>query len=496
MNLLQKLSLGVMVFPAIQVAAQQAKPNVILIMTDQQSYNAVSAYADIYGGSYFSTPNIDKLVKNGMSFTRTYCANPVSVPSRFSLFTGKYGGQYGIRDNRCAAAEETEVRPMLAVNGMGSVFTRGGYDTYYGGKVHLPFSGKSGKGHFSAPVAYGFENYYTKDERDALGVEAARILDEKAGVLKKGGLDKPFLLVASFLNPHDICLESSTGLSPVVEDKGGRKQVITECVRQMRARAAAIDSVDFYKNHAPALPFNFAKTSAYPAEKKSPVKDFPDYYWRKYRWTYGQLVSLVDSHIGHIMDALDRNPELKKNTIIVFTSDHGEMQGAHRMVTKGVPYDECQRVPLIFCGPGIKAGSRDNSLVCNGVDLLPTICELTGVEVPQTDGLSLAQRIKGNEKGTLRSQLYVEGQGFLTVIGEKEKYSLFDGMGGGEMLVNLRTDRGELQNIFSGNEGRAEELKAFIPMDKLKLAPAKGKKKKGTNIKPNNRKNGGKKTAK
>lgn len=54
-----------------------------------------------------------------------------------------------------------------------------------GGKVHLPFSGKTGKGHFSAPVGYGFENYYTKDERDALGVEAARILDEKAVALKK-----------------------------------------------------------------------------------------------------------------------------------------------------------------------------------------------------------------------------------------------------------------------------------------------------------------------
>lgn len=480
-NLLQKFSLGIMALPVLPLAAQQVKPNVILIMTDQQSYNTISAHADMCKDSYFSTPNIDRLVKNGISFTQVYCTNPVSVPSRFSLFTGMYGGQYGIRDNQCAAAQEAEVRPMLATNGMGAVFARGGYDTYYGGKVHLPFSGKQGKGHFAAPVGYGFENYYSKDERDALGVEAARILDGKGKEMKNGRLEKPFLMVASFLNPHDICLEGSTGLSPVVEDKGGRKQVITECVREMRARAAAIDSVEFYKKHAPGLPFNFDKTSGFPDMKKAPYKEFPEYYWRKYRWTYGQLVSLVDSHIGHIVDALDRNPELKKNTIVVFTSDHGEMQGAHQLVTKGVPYDECQRVPLIVCGPGVKAGGRNHSLVCNGTDLLPTICELAGIEAPRTDGFSLASHIKGTDKTPVRETLYLEGQGFLSVIGGGLKYSWFDGKGGGEMLIDLKADKGELKNILSGNESRAAGLRKHIPTDKLKSNVKKAKKEGGKN---------------
>ena len=83
MNILQKLYLGVMAFPVMQIAAQQARPNIILIVTDQQSYNTIGAHSDMYRGSYFSTPNIDRLVKSGISFTRTYCANPVSVPSRF-----------------------------------------------------------------------------------------------------------------------------------------------------------------------------------------------------------------------------------------------------------------------------------------------------------------------------------------------------------------------------------------------------------------------------
>ena len=227
MKLLTKITLGAFALPAMQVVAQTTKPNIILIMTDQQSYNAISAHADMYGGSYFSTPNIDRLAKEGISFTRTYCANPVSVPSRFALFTGMFGGQYGIRENQCAEADETEVRAMLAQNGMGAVFNRGGYETYYGGKVHLPFSAKEGKSKFAAPAGYGFETYFTDDERDGLGVAAGKLIEEKATQPQTAG-SKPFLLVASFLNPHDICLESSTNLSSeVIGKKEGKKSLIT-----------------------------------------------------------------------------------------------------------------------------------------------------------------------------------------------------------------------------------------------------------------------------
>ncbi len=476
MNVLSKIALGAMALPAMHSMAQTGKPNIILIMTDQQSYNAISAYADITDGSYFSTPNIDRLAKNGISFTRTYCTNPVSVPSRFALFTGMYGGQYGVRENQSADADETEVRSMLATNGMGTVFENGGYDTYYGGKVHLPFSATEGRSKFARPVGYGFKNCFTEDEREGLGNESADIIDAK-GREKSA---KPFLLVASFLNPHDICLESSTNLSTEVKGKNkGKKGLIADCVRSMRAKAAAIDSVEFYKNHAPQLPYNFNPTALYPTMKKSPNKDFPNWYWRKYRWTYGQLVSLVDSHIGSILDALDRNPELKKNTIVVFTSDHGEMQGAHQTVTKNLPYEECQRVPFIFCGRGIKGEQRDNSLVCNGIDLLPTLCELAGINIPQKhDGESLAKRVLGKGKAVDRKTLYVEGDGFLNIISDDNKYTLFDGKNSGEMLIDMHSDKGELKNVIAGNEPKAAEMRNLLPLSNLKGALNTGKNKK------------------
>ena len=88
MKLINKLMLGVASIPFIQANAQNERPNIIIIMTDQQSYNTISAHSDLYGGSYFSTLNIDRLANQGIYFTRPYCENPVSVPPIFALFLG------------------------------------------------------------------------------------------------------------------------------------------------------------------------------------------------------------------------------------------------------------------------------------------------------------------------------------------------------------------------------------------------------------------------
>lgn len=473
MNPLKILSLGLAALPVSEALAQAEHPNILLIMTDQQSFNTIGAHSDLYAESYSETPNIDRLVRNGVSFTQTYCANPVSVPSRFSLFTGVYGGQYAVRENRTALADEEQVRAMLAENAMGNVFARGGYDTYYGGKVHLPFAGTKGGNKFAAPEGYGFETYYTRDEREILSREAARLIDQKGQELERGRMKRPFLMVASFLNPHDICLEGASALSNHLKDEEStdpRTRQKVECIRRIRELAAGMDSLDFYMNHAPQLPFNYDLTSGFPDFRRSPAHDFPDYYWRKYRWIYSELVRLVDAHIGEVLDALDRNPKLKENTVVIFTSDHGEMQGAHRRMQKNIPYEECQRVPFIFCGKGIPRGERDHSLVCNGVDLLPTMCALAGIEAPRTDGCSLEGHLLRGDRNPLREALYTEGDEFLSVISGDYKYTLFDGRNqGAELLVDLKDDSGEMINIIDRHQSLARKLKACLPLEKLKV---------------------------
>lgn len=441
----------------LELSAEDGEhPNILLIITDQQSYNTISAHQSFYGNNYAQTPNIDRLANSGVSFTRAYCSNPVSVPSRFSLFTGMYGGKYNIRDNNSDAAVESDVRSMLATNAMGNVFKAGGYDTFYGGKVHLPFSSAKGTSKFAAPSGYGFDQYITRDERAGLGKEVANFL-----ATRQNG-KKPFLLVASFLNPHDICLESSTNISDnIVSDD--LEKVAT--VKMMRDRMAMYDPVAFYRDIAPALPSNFEKTLDYPNTKcfRKRFLNLPEWYWQKYRWIYGQMVSLVDEHIGVVLDALDRNPVLKKNTLIVFTSDHGEMQGAHHTVTKSLPYDECQRVPFVFAGRGIEKSKRDDVPVCNGVDLLPTLCELAGISAPQkVGGISLAKRIKDSNAKISRDYLYMESETFVTAIKQNYKYTYFDLDGQYEMLIDLNIDKGEMKNVASDNAPLLNDFRSWI----------------------------------
>lgn len=440
-------------------------PNVLLIMTDQQSYNTISALADEYPGAVYShTPNIDRLVKEGISFTRTYCANPVSVPSRFSLFTGMYGGQFGVRKN-ADAPDEQPIRELQAEKAMGNVFKKAGYETFYAGKVHLPYSNKKAGSttKFAAPDGYGFDTYLTDNERDGLAAKTAEFLNEKA--VQKDG--KPFIMVASFINPHDICVEYQTNVGTVIADDPAKPEK-SRTIRTIREKMNGYDKNDFLKNIAPSLPANMEKPDGYPATKcsKKRFMDYPDDYWRQYRWVYGELVSLIDSRIGVILDALDANPELKKRTLVVFTSDHGDMQGAHRTGVKSMPFDECQRVPFIFAGCNVNARGCDGTPVCNGVDLLPTLCEMCGIDIPQgMDGISLSSVIKdkkASDRVKSRKYIYSESETFVSIYDGRYKLSWFDLDGGYDLLVDLESDKGEMRNISSGSQQTIQTLKQAI----------------------------------
>ena len=457
MKIENKIALGCMFLTSAQAFAAEevTKPNILLIVTDQQSFNTISALRNAYTNhdTYSSTPNIDRLVNSGISFTNTYCANPVSVPSRFSMFTGLYGGKYNIRDNQHETSVQSNVVSALNQFAMGNIFKAGGYQTYYAGKVHLPYATASG-GMFGHPVSYGFTEYISDDDREILAGDVANFI-------KKRTATNPFLLVASFINPHDICLESSTNLSatPEVDPK---KPEIAQTVNLARQSADATAVSNF-----PALPFNQQKTSGFPTTFTPKVFDsFPNDYWQRYRYIYSWLVNLVDQQVGDVLDALEAT-NLKNNTIIVFTSDHGEMQGAHTATVKNLPFEECMRVPFIIAGPGIVQNQRDNSLICNGTDLIPTMCELAGINKPSgLSGISLAQRAKGTSSVAQRQYLYLEGDDFSNVIENPNyKFTQFHITGNPEMLIDMKTDVGELTNIASKNatySAKSTELHSIL----------------------------------
>ena len=457
MNFNKSIALGSIVFNAFQ--AYSTKPNIVLIVTDQQSYNTISGLKEVYGvnETYCSTPNIDRLVKNGVSFTRSYCANPISVPSRFAMFTGELGGKYNVRENTNELQDETQILALLQKSAMGNVFLRNGYQTYYSGKVHLPFAQRTSL--YGRPSNYGFSEYLTDDDREDLGNISANFISKRTS-------PNPFLLVVSFINPHDICLESTTNLSNTfIIDPN--KPEIAATLAPIRNEAASYDSIYFYQNIAPALPYNKDKTTGFPASfRKNQFVNYPDYYWQKYRWIYSRLVNLLDDHIGVVLDAIDQSPH-KDNTIVIFTSDHGEMQGSHSTTTKNLPFEECMRVPFIISGKDIQVNQRDNSLVCNGTDLIPTMCELAGIPIPSNlKGISVANRVKYNTPVEQRKYLYLEGDNFSNII-DNEGYKLtrFHINGNPEMLIDLNTDKGELRNVSGLNNyylSKTEQLSTIL----------------------------------
>lgn len=465
--------------------AQAKRPNILLITTDQQSYTAISALRDSYSPDmcYFETPNIDRIVRSGVSFTNAYCANPVSVPSRFSLYTGTYGSMSNVRHNNCFAKmkpgehvstkeEVAEVCEMISQNGMGNVFKKAGYETIYAGKIHLPLTSTENDREKNAPpTEYGFDNYLTEDRRDILGSEVADFINER------DNNSSPFLMAVNFINPHDICYALSyidgeyqyTGNDPEIKD----------VLERINNKRQGYSDELFFGSIAPHKPFNMASTDGFgkdftyrtpkPPMRKEPIN-------REYRYYYQQMTNMVDVHIGKILDALDANPELKDNTIIIFTSDHGDMQGAHAYVAKNLPYEECQRIPFIFAGAGVNGKNiRESALVCNGVDLLPTMCEMAGVEMPPVvQGVSLAGYVSDKVKEPKpRKFLYTDGDGFSTIIKGKYKYTYVDIPNipdeSRDLLVDISKDRGEMRNIAPSEPKRVAEMKTDMESYQSKI---------------------------
>ncbi len=161
------------------------RPNIIYIMTDQQSASMMSCT----GNPWLKTPAVDYLAANGIRFERAYTTNPKCVPARVGMITGWFPGTFGVTANRSGHKfKDVGGRTEYAQTNIGAQLKRAGYDLAYGGKVHLPEQ--------LEPETLGFE---------VISTDRKGILAEDCAEYIKRSHDKPYYLVASFINPHDIC---------------------------------------------------------------------------------------------------------------------------------------------------------------------------------------------------------------------------------------------------------------------------------------------------
>ena len=413
--------------------AADDRPNLLVIITDQQHAGMMSCA----GNEWLKTPAMDRLAAEGVRFQRAYAANPVCLPARFSMLTGLYPSAIGVRHNGSRVEKNVADMPRRA---MGNLLRRAGYETAYGGKVHLP-------GPMNDIVKCGFKKITAK-QREPLAEACEKFLARKH--------EKPFLLVASFINPHDICYMAIRAHDSDSFLAKRTPQPLFEALKLPDGVARE----EFFAKHCPPLPANFEPTEG-EADAIGGLIDLRPFRrhvrdnwtasdWRLHRWAYCRLTERVDAQVGRVLDALDKYG-LKNDTVVIFTSDHGDMDAAHRMEHKTTFYEESVDVPFIVRYPGrAKKGLVDDKhLISAGLDLLPTLCDYAEVEPPDDlPGRSVRPLAEGIAVDDWRKSLIVENQIGTMVHSGRYKYSRYDTGKVREMFIDLQADPGEMKNLI------------------------------------------------
>ena len=418
---------------AVATSLQAAKqPNILFIMTDQHHARMLSSA----GNPYLKTRALDSMAKSGIRFSNAYVTNPVCVPSRISMATGMMAGRFGVFNNGMKAT----IPKKVSDNSLGKLIKSGGYDTFYGGKVHMAPS--------LVPIKAGYDEY-CKDQRDKLPGACIEFMTRKR--------DKPFFAVASFINPHDICF-AYNARQP---NRKGRP-LVDKLYKEAQALPAdklppLPKNSEIPEREPDAIEATMKVTAVTPA--KLIRKDYNERDWRNYRWIYCRLTERVDAQIGRLLDALKKNG-LEKNTLVIFTSDHGDMDGSHRLASKNLFYENSVGVPFIMQYKGVIPTGvvDDKSLISNGLDVLPTLCDYAGVSVPNyLLGRSLRPLAENQEDNARRPYVVAENNTGRMIRSDHYKYCVYTSGKIRESLVDLRADPGEMKNL-AGKAGFEKHL--------------------------------------
>lgn len=400
------------------------KPNILFIITDQQFADVMSC---VIGKKHIHTPHMDSLAETGVRFTRAYSPNPICSPMRTSTITGSFPHQNGVQSNRNSGFDPSKHLWM------GKLFKDAGYETAYFGKWHIPLK-------TSETQVHGFDEFEEK---------SAKLNPAPAAAFLRREHTKPFMAVASFLGPHEIC-------------EWARKQKIPgdqlDTPPPMEQRPPMRENSEPPVNESDSIAL---LRKSYHNTTTFPVGDYTEDDWRRHIWGYYRLVERVDGYIGRVLEALHESGQAE-DTVVLFVSDHGDCHGAHQWNQKTVFYDESSRVPLIINWKGVTKKGTSDTLVNVGTDIIPTFCDFAGIPIPSTlPGKSLYYSALSKEPVWKRK--YIISQNKLTqggpidgltpliegrmVRSDRYKYCLYTHGERRESLVDMQNDPREMNNI-------------------------------------------------
>ena len=445
------------------------KPNILWICTDQQRYDTIGAL----GNPYVSTPNIDSLVADGVAFTHAYCQSPICTPSRCSFLTGMYPSATHVNGNGNNYFPETY--PLIT-----RVLADIGYDCGLIGKLHLASAYRRIEPRVNDGYRYWQYSHAPRDDWQE-GHDYADWVRSNGSIL--GELTKNPEGVPAELHQTTWCAEKTIDF--IREERDG----------------PWLASVNIYDPHPPFNPPQSYREQFDPEEMPDPLfqesdleqqnrlnkVDFqskvktPDELdirnpilsyspGRKSDSTVGRrdaktliaayyaMIKLIDDQLGRILSVFDETGQ-RDNTVIIFTSDHGEMLGDHGLIQKGCRfYEGLVRVPLIFSCPGyFESGLVSNALV-ELVDKVPTLLDIVGLPIPeQMHGRSLQSILNGesdadHHRDFVRCEYYdaldQRDHTFATMFRDKRyKLVVYHGHEGGE-LYDLLDDPNEFNNLW------------------------------------------------
>lgn len=483
--------------PAGEQTAQ--KPlNILYIMTDDHSFQTLSAY----DGRYIQTPNIDRIARDGVRFTNSFVANSISGPSRACMLTGKHSHKNGFIDNEHTFDGSQQTFPKL--------LRQAGYQTAMIGKWHLT-SDPTGFDYWNILIGQG--DYYNptfidNGEKRQIEGYATNITTDLAldWLSNKRDKDKPFCLLLHHKAPHRTWMPDTCDLRlyddvtfPLPEnfydDYAGR----TAAAEQEMSIIEDMDVVYDLKmadkeNEIHSNPnlegagryiynnMNPAQKAAWDAyydpiivdfkAKKRTGKELAEWKYQRYMHDYCRVIHSVDRNIGRVLDYLEEQG-LMENTLIVYTSDQGFYMGEHGWFDKRFMYEESFRTPLLMRLPGGKRG--DIPQLVQNIDYAPTFLELAGVAVPSDiQGESLLPLLKGEEPKDWRDALYYHYYEYPAEHAVKKHYGVrddryklihfYDDIDQWE-LYDLQADPKEMHNLY-GQPGYEEATQRM--MAKLK----------------------------
>ena len=499
------IALGVLI--STGAIAQKKKKNLLFIMTDQHQYKALS----IAGNKVLKTPNLDRLAKGGAYFKNAYTPMAVCGPARSAILTGMTVESTGVNTN--GKTYFYDKSPVMTTPTFDEILSENGYHCEYYGKWHVMtnhseiyknpiLAAKNGKSIFQ----HGGQTYIYKDYLNE--VFPARELegDEFYDTLTK----RPY-------SPDPLDSYYGATYEEVKEDKKKRRvqpdlhgelkvpAAHTITAYQAKETIAAIErlkdkpfsiTLSIHMPHAPMTPSK-PYYGMYPVKKMTPPasihddmenspyanangrKGMPEYADPakiKYMISnYYGIIKEIDDWVGEVLKTLDKN-DLTDDTLIIFTSDHGEMLGAHGLREKNVFYEESAHIPLMIRFPGeIKKKTVVDGYVSN-VDLFATILDYLDIEKEYaSDGKSLRGLIEGTDKkhgeyvvtewdyrGPVSPNYMVVKDGWKLMIPYTKESKVINA------LYDLNTDPHEMNNLLGKNPNKAaykekaEELRACL----------------------------------